>query len=154
MSEQLQAQELQTENITTHLHSMNHVQTGYDTSALSPVSLDLSAHWLKPKTPPTKRYEGTPETCCSFLTFCSLTFELQPFTFGMFQNGIYHPQTHKPQDCMFDHTVRFCILAAKSQWNDKALAETFFLSLIEEIKDGLTTVNLITVNLTGQQQTA
>lgn len=43
---------------------------------------------------------------------------------------------------MFDHAVRFCKLAAKSRWNYKALADTFFLSLTEEIKDRLTTVDL------------
>ena len=35
----------------------------------------------EPRTPSIERYDGSPGTCRSFLTLCSLTFELQPSSF-------------------------------------------------------------------------
>lgn len=44
---------------------------------------------------------------------------------------------------VFDDAIRFCTLAAESQQNNEALANMFYLSLSEEIKDRLATINLL-----------
>lgn len=46
---------------------------------------------------------------------------------------------------MFD-PIRFHTLATERQRNDEALADTFFLSLSEEIKDRLAAINLPTIS--------
>lgn len=43
---------------------------------------------------------------------------------------------------VFDHAIHFRTLAAESSWNDEALADMFYLSLSEDIKDRLATVDL------------
>lgn len=40
------------------------------------------------------------------------------------------------------HAIMFCTLAAENRWNNEALVDTFYLSLSEEIKNKLATVNL------------
>lgn len=42
----------------------------------------LSVHWQEPRAPPIEKYDGTLETCCSFLTLCLLHFEVQQVTFA------------------------------------------------------------------------
>lgn len=42
--------------------------------------------------------------------------------------------------------IRFHTLATERQRNDEALADTFFLSLSEEIKDRLAAINLPTIS--------
>ncbi|KAF7647276.1 hypothetical protein LDENG_00174840 [Lucifuga dentata] len=52
--------------------------SGSDNPALRAVS---ASHTLEPCLPPPEHYSGDPGTCRSFLSQCSLVFELQPATF-------------------------------------------------------------------------
>lgn len=88
LSEQLQALAARTNQIMARFDSMAPAPTGSAisatsaTSAPSPSPLASPVHQSEPRAPPIERYDGNPETCRSFLTLCSLTFELQPITFA------------------------------------------------------------------------
>lgn len=55
---------------------------------------DLSTDWQERGAPFIECYGNTPETCCSFLTLCSLTFKLQPFTFATERSRVAFIITH------------------------------------------------------------
>lgn len=73
----------------SHLDALTTMTTGSTTLAPLPVSQQTSLHHLEPKAPPIKGYDGTLETWQSFLTLCSLTFELQLLTSP--SNGLRYP---------------------------------------------------------------
>lgn len=61
--------------------------------------------------------------------------------------ALWPGQLHQENSQVFDHAVRFGILVDESQWNEEALADAFFLSISEDIKDRLATIDLISRSL-------
>lgn len=176
MSEQLQPLAAQTSQVMAHLDSMTPASAYSAASTSPPAPLASPAHHLEPKAPPTKRYDGTPESCCSFLTLCStecsrvafmithLTGRAQEWATAEWERrssicdsvaafpaalGCVFGQPVSGREAAralgnYDQDIRFCILAAESQWNGEALADTFFLRFSEDITDRLTMVDLPT----------